>query len=73
MVKVVYDKETNILAFRLSSKKSVDSDVQDNVVIDRDKDDNVVNIEIMDVSMNEFRKAKSRMGTIAGLSPLEAR
>ena len=62
MVKVTYDKNAKILSFRLSSKKSVDSDVQENVVIDRDRDGTIVNIEIMDVGIGEFRKAKSLAG-----------
>ena len=73
MVKVTYDKETNILTFRLSSKKSVDSDVQDNVVIDRDKDDNVVNIEIMDISMDEFKKVQPHMRKVASPVTVRAR
>ena len=68
MVKVTYNKDAKILSFRLNSKKSVDSDVQENVVIDRDKDGMIVNIEIMDVGMSEFRKAKSRISVVASLA-----
>lgn len=73
MVKVVYDKEAKILSFRLSPKKSVDSEVEDNVVIDRDKSGTIVNIDILDVGMREFRKAKSRMGGIVRLDPVDVR
>lgn len=59
MVKIAYDKKTRILSLRLSRKKSVDSDVQDNVVIDRDADGNIVNVEIMDVDMGEFKRVQS--------------
>ena len=59
MVKIAYDKKTRILSLRLSRKKSVDSDVQDNVVIDRDADGNIVNVEIMDVDMGEFKRVRS--------------
>lgn len=73
MVKVTYDKEAKILSFRLSPKKSVDSDVQENVVIDRDKNGAIVNIEIMDVEMGEFRKAKSRIGKRTRFDLVESR
>jgi len=59
MVKITYDKQARVLGFRLSAKKGVDSEVEDTVVIDRDKDGNIVNIEIMDVGIDEFRKAKA--------------
>ena len=59
MVKIAYDKKSRILSLRLSRSKSVDSDVQDNVVIDRDKKGNVVNVEIMDVDMGEFIRVQS--------------
>jgi len=62
VVKVRYNREARILAFRLSPRKSIDSEVEDNVVIDRDKDGNIVNIEIMDVGINEFKKAKVHIG-----------
>ena len=68
MIKVAYDQKAKILAFRLSQKKSVDSDVQENVVIDRDKDGNIVNIDIMSFGINEFKKVKSPLGRIAHIT-----
>lgn len=56
MTKIKYDKEAKILSIRLSDKKSVDSDAENNIVIDYDKDGKVVNIEIMDINLNEFKK-----------------
>jgi len=61
MVKITYNKAARILGFRLSQKKSVDSEIEDTVVIDRDENGTVVNIEIMDVGINEFRKARARL------------
>ena len=58
MVKIAYDKKLRILSLRLSRNRSVDSDVQDNVVIDRDKKGNVVNVEIMDVDFGEFKRVQ---------------
>jgi|SRR3989344_1704604 len=61
MVKIGYDKAARILSFRIGRGKSVDSDVQDNVVIDRDKEGRIVNVEIMDVGLEEFKKARSHI------------
>lgn len=56
MTKIKYDKDVKILNIRLSDKKSVDSDAEGNIVIDYDKNGRVVNIEIMDININEFKK-----------------
>ena len=56
--KIKYDKKSNILSIRLSRKKSVDSDIKGNIVIDYDKNGEIVNIEIMKINFDEFKKAK---------------
>jgi len=56
--KIHYDKKANILSMRLSKKKSVDSDMKDNIVIDYDEKGEIVNIEIMKVSLGEFIGAR---------------
>lgn len=53
---IKYDQKVNILKIRLSNKKSVDSDVKNNIVVDYDKNGEIVNIEIMNVNLNEFSK-----------------
>ena len=58
MAKIIYDKETNIISIKVSNKKSIDSDVQDNVVVDYDKDNNITNIDVMDVNFNDFMAKK---------------
>ena len=73
MVKIDYDKEARILSFRIGRGKSVDSDVQDNVVIDRDKQGRIVNVEIMDVGIEEFRKAEPHMRHNAHFDTVEVR
>ncbi|OGG54252.1 hypothetical protein A3H16_01590 [Candidatus Kaiserbacteria bacterium RIFCSPLOWO2_12_FULL_53_8] len=73
MVKIGYDKEARVLSFRIGRGKSVDSDVEDSVVIDRDKKGRIVNVEIMDISIDEFRKAQPHMRKIAHLDPAEVR
>jgi len=52
--KIHYDKKSNIFSIRLSKNKSVDSDIKDNIVIDYDKEGEIVNIEIMKISLREF-------------------
>jgi len=59
MPKINYDQEAGILSIKISNKKSVDSDMQKNIVIDYDKDGNVAKIEIMNVNLNEFEKEKN--------------
>ena len=61
MAKVNYDKKAKILNIRLSDKRSVDSDVQGNVVVDYDKNGKIVNIEIMNINFEEFSKTKDRL------------
>jgi len=57
---IKYDEKTNILNIRFSKKKSVDSEIKDNVVIDYDKNREIVNLEIMKIDLREFaRFAKS--------------
>ncbi|MDI6591860.1 MAG: DUF2283 domain-containing protein [Patescibacteria group bacterium] len=55
---IKYDKKLNILSIRLSRKRSVDSEIKDNVVIDYDENGEIVNIEIMKIRLGEFAKAK---------------
>lgn len=54
--KISFDKDSAILSIRLSSKKSVDSDVKGHVVLDYDKNGDLVNVDIMEVSLNEFKR-----------------
>ncbi len=54
--KVSYDSDAKILSIRVSSKKSVDSDIHGNVVVDYGKDGQLVNVDIMDISLSEFKR-----------------
>ena len=58
MPKIQYDKKSKIISIKISNKKSIDSDVHDNVVVDYDKDSNITNIDIMDINFNEFKPKK---------------
>ncbi|MDP3948553.1 MAG: DUF2283 domain-containing protein [bacterium] len=62
--RINYDKETKILSIRLSGEKSVDSDARGNVVVDYDKSGKVVNIEIMKINLEEFRKVDGYLDKI---------
>ncbi|MCK4781994.1 DUF2283 domain-containing protein [Candidatus Parcubacteria bacterium] len=53
---IKYDKNSNILSIRISKKKSVDSEIKENIVVDYDKNREIVNIEIMKININEFAK-----------------
>lgn len=52
--KIKYDPEAKILSVRLSSGPSVDSDIKGNVVLDYDSKGNLVNVDIMKISLSEF-------------------
>ena len=62
MPKIDYDQETNIMTIKISSKKSVDSDMQKNIVVDYDKDGNIAKIEIMNIDLSEFEKKEMKLG-----------
>ncbi|PIY90865.1 MAG: hypothetical protein COY72_01180 [Candidatus Nealsonbacteria bacterium CG_4_10_14_0_8_um_filter_35_10] len=53
---VKYNKNSNILSIKLSKKKSVDSEIKGNIVIDFDENGEIVNIEIMKINLNEFAR-----------------
>lgn len=55
---IKYDKNSKILSIRFSRKKSIDSEIKGNVVIDYDENGEIVNIEIMKIDLEEFKKRK---------------
>lgn len=52
---ISYDKESKVLSIKMSEQKSVDSDISNNVVIDYDKNRNVVRVNFYDFGFEEFR------------------
>lgn len=52
--KIKYNSQNSILSLKFSKNKSVDSDVNGNVVLDYDKDGNIVNIDIMKINLEDF-------------------
>ncbi len=61
MPKINYDQEAKIMTIKVSGRKSVDSDVQDNIVVDYDRKGEIVRIEIMNVGLNEFKKNEKNL------------
>ena len=51
---IEYNQDVKILSIRLQEKKSVDSDIQDNVVLDYDEEGKIVNIDIMNVKIEDL-------------------
>jgi uncharacterized protein YuzE len=54
MATVEYSPDVQILSIRLGKKKSVDSDIQGNVVLDYDKDGKLMNIDVMEVNVEDL-------------------
>ena len=65
MPTISFDEESRIMNIKVSVKKSVDSDVYGNMVVDYDKNGQITNIDLMDFSMKEFHKAKSYANQLA--------
>ena len=59
MAEIQYNKKGKILSIRLSNRRSVDSDVRDNVVLDYDGEGKIVNVDIMQVSLDEFSRVSN--------------
>ncbi len=53
--KISYDKESSVLSIEMKRAKSIDSDIQGNVVIDYDKKGDVVRVNLYNFSFTEFR------------------
>jgi uncharacterized protein YuzE len=57
--KIFYDAKARILRIQLRPGRSVDSDIEQNTVIDYDKQKNVIALEIMSFSLNDFKTFRS--------------
>ena len=57
--KIFYDSEARILKIQLRPGRSVDPDIEQNTVIDYDKQRNVLALEIMGFSLNDFKTFRS--------------
>jgi len=56
MVKITYDPEVNITMIYFNKEEIVDSDIQDNCVIDYAKNGRIVSIEILDFNLEKSLK-----------------
>lgn len=54
MLRIEYDPEARILSIRFTKKKSVDSDIKDNVVLDYDEKGHLVNLDIMEFNLEDL-------------------
>lgn len=54
-VKISYDRESGVLSFQIKKGKSVDSDIQGNIVIDYDKQGEIIRINLYNFSFDLFQ------------------
>jgi len=52
--KISYDKESKVLSVEVEKAKSVDSDIQRNIVIDYDKKGNIVRVNFYNFDLSAF-------------------
>lgn len=62
--KILYDKESHVLSWEFGNGKSVDSDIQDNMVIDYDKKGNMVKLNIYNFSFSDFKEARKYLAKL---------
>ena len=61
-MKIIVDKETDTLYFRLDEKKIVESEeVKPGVILDYDENDSVVGVEFLNVSTRATKEELSNM------------
>jgi uncharacterized protein YuzE len=61
-MKIIVDKETDTLYFRLDEKKIVESEeVRPGVILDYDENDSVVGVEFLNVSSRATKEELSNM------------
>lgn len=53
--KISYNRESQVLEIEVNKAKSIDSDIQGNVVIDYDKKGKIVRINLYNFRFDEFR------------------
>jgi uncharacterized protein YuzE len=63
--KISYDKESEVLSIELKKGKSVDSDIQNNAVVDYDKENNILRINFYDFDSSSFKHNRKTLDKIA--------
>ena len=71
---ISYDKGGSVLSIEMKRGKSVDSDIQGNVVLDYDRSGKIVRINLYRFSFDAFRKSRRALQRFArsGLQPVRA-
>lgn len=54
--KIRYDKDSRVLLIEIKNGKVTDSDMQGNVVIDYDKNGNIIRLEYYDFNFDNFKR-----------------
>lgn len=72
MNKIEYDKESEVMSVILADRKSVDSDIRGNVVIDYDKKGEIVKVNFYNFNLDLFRRYRQPMNDFAKASRTKA-
>lgn len=64
-IKISYDRGSKVLSVEIGGKKSAESDIQGNVVVDYDKDGKIVRINLYDFSFDAFRENQKAIKNFA--------
>lgn len=64
-IKIFYDKASEVLSLEMQRKKSVDSEIRDNVVIDYDQDGKVVRVNFYNFNFRDFRENKKGLASFS--------
>lgn len=62
--KISYDRDSKVFSIEMKKVKSVDSDISNNVVIDYDKNGDVVRVNFYDLDFNAFKDNLRTLKTI---------
>lgn len=65
-----YDKQSRVLSIEMKSGKSVDSDVQGNVVIDYDRKGSIVRINLYQFNFDAFRRSRRILRNFTQRTPV---
>ena len=69
-LKISYDRESKVLVLQIQKGKSVDSDIQGNVIIDYDKHGKIVRINLYDFSFDSFQNNREALKRFANGSKM---
>ena len=64
-LKISYDKKSAVLSVEIADKKSADSDIQGNMVIDYDQNGRVVRVNIYEFDFDAFQENRQAFQNFA--------